>query len=173
MLFCILFIIVLLVLSGFLLYREIYTFFNHKRWSENAVPCEVAEIIDWNTEKVRYIKNDAKFKTTVMFSDGFIYVTFKTQRKDSLFQYRISVDSEEIAQDAMEAHATELIKLKQKGYYVCETYEEMVKLDASKRYKPFGEGWQCTCGRTHQSYESSCVCGVKKAEVKSMCTEVK
>ena len=26
--------------------------------------------------------------------------------------------------------------------------------------------WKCTCGRIHQNYETSCVCGVTKAEVK-------
>lgn len=26
--------------------------------------------------------------------------------------------------------------------------------------------WSCTCGRTHQNYESSCICGVKKVSLK-------
>lgn len=28
-------------------------------------------------------------------------------------------------------------------------------------------GWRCTCGRNHAAYESSCVCGVTKAEARS------
>ena len=28
-------------------------------------------------------------------------------------------------------------------------------------------GWVCTCGRTHQNYEGTCVCGVTKHEAKA------
>ena len=32
--------------------------------------------------------------------------------------------------------------------------------------KPVPGGWKCTCGRNHADYESSCVCGVTKREIK-------
>ena len=32
---------------------------------------------------------------------------------------------------------------------------------------PVAGGWTCTCGRNHAAYESSCVCGVTKAEIRS------
>lgn len=32
---------------------------------------------------------------------------------------------------------------------------------------PANSGWQCSCGRVHPSYETSCVCGKSKLEHKS------
>ena len=32
--------------------------------------------------------------------------------------------------------------------------------------EPVAGGWTCTCGKNHAAYESSCVCGVTKAEAK-------
>ena len=32
--------------------------------------------------------------------------------------------------------------------------------------QPVGNGWRCACGRVHQNYETSCVCGVTKQQMK-------
>lgn len=31
----------------------------------------------------------------------------------------------------------------------------------------FEGGWQCSCGRNHPVYESSCICGVRKSDIKN------
>ena len=60
-----------------------------------------AKIVDINFEKVQYTKNGMKYKTTVSFSDGFKFITHKTNRKDSFFTYQISID-ETLRQDIIE-----------------------------------------------------------------------
>ena len=105
------------------------------------------------------------------FSDGFRFVTYKTNREQNFVSYNISVDKDEIARLATIAHGKALAKLRKKGVHIY-TKEELVEkekesaaLRVESRPLPPG-GWLCTCGRTHQPYESSCVCGVKKQDIK-------
>ncbi len=66
-----------------------------------------ATIVNVEVEQVQYVKNSAKFKTTVYFSDGFVFITHKTDRDDNFFTYKISISPElrkEIIQNAIEAH---------------------------------------------------------------------
>ena len=72
--------------------RSIYHLFDHTKWDKSSMPDLNAKIIDIHTEKVIYIKNGAKFKTTISFSDGFHFITHKTNREDEFFTYHIAVD---------------------------------------------------------------------------------
>ena len=59
---------------------------------KNSKPDINAKIINIDTQKVQYAKNGTKYKTTVSFSDGFIFITHKTNREDGFFNYQISID---------------------------------------------------------------------------------
>ena len=72
-----------------------------------------AKIIDISSEKVIYVKNGAKYKTKVTFSDGFVFTTHKTKREDGWWTYNISIDSNlaiEIIECAINAHTKACIK---------------------------------------------------------------
>lgn len=85
--------------------KSIHSLFNQSRWSENANPDPDAIIVDMKSQQVKYVKNGAKFKTTVTFSDGFTFTTHKTNRVNHFGSYTISVDRKEVAQMAKDAHA--------------------------------------------------------------------
>ncbi len=111
-------VIVISVLLGglviFLIAQNIYWHYDHGKWGKNAVPSYDASVIDISTKQVLYSKNNAKFKTTVVFSDGYTFITHKTKRKDRVFTYQISVDAElakEILQLAKLSHDNAVKKL--------------------------------------------------------------
>lgn len=84
---------------------EIYNFFNHSYYKKEKLRPD-AKIVDVKRETVGG-KNDKKIRTTVIFEDGFEYVTHKTDRENSFFSYRIQVKeatSKEILNDAIAAH---------------------------------------------------------------------
>lgn len=81
--------------------------FDHSKWSKNSDPRLDARIVDVKTDIVQYVKNGAKYKTTVRFSDGFIFTTHETNREDDFFSYRISISadlSKQIIANAVAAH---------------------------------------------------------------------
>lgn len=85
--------------------KAIWSCFAHTSWDKDANPDPDAIIVDINSQQVKYVKNGAKFKTTVVFSDGFTYVTHKTNRENHFGSYTISVNRKEIAEAAKLAHA--------------------------------------------------------------------
>ena len=94
--------------------KEISTHFDHYDWKLSAKPDENANIINVSSEKVKYVKNGAKFRTRVEFSDGFRFETYKTKsRIDSFSSYTIS--NEPAIQAAIEKHKQEVAKAKQKS----------------------------------------------------------
>lgn len=92
--FAVFFFIIIIAVFGFSLCRSFYHLFDHCGWKENSNPNARAEILNISSEKVQYVKNGKKYKTTVVFSDGFYFVTHKTNREDYFFTYEISVDED-------------------------------------------------------------------------------
>ena len=87
--------------------RAFYHLFDHTKQEPYTKLDPLAEIVDIQTEKVEYSKNGAKYKTTVFFSDGFQFITHKTNRKEGFFTYQISIDDslrKEIIESAIAAH---------------------------------------------------------------------
>ena len=72
--------------------REIASNFDRGYWKKGSSPDPKAEIAYVSRKRVIYVKNGAKFKTTVDFTDGYRFVTHKTDREDGVFRYKISVD---------------------------------------------------------------------------------
>lgn len=99
-----LFAVIWFILGLINLGKGIYYKFDHSYWDENSQPSLNAGIVDVVSEKVQYTKNNAKFKTTVTFTDGFRFVTHRTDRTQHFMTYDISVDKAEVIALAMEAH---------------------------------------------------------------------
>lgn len=100
-------VIFIIVLFAVFLGPYFNSLFDHKGWDESADPDFNATIVDISSKRVKYAKNDAKFKTTIKFSDGFYYITHKTDREQHLMTYTISITPElrdEIIQTAVSAH---------------------------------------------------------------------
>ena len=94
---------------------SIYHLFDHTQQPSNTKLDPKATIIDFRSEKVEYSKNGAKFKTTVVFSDGFRYITHRTNRKDGIFTYQIGIDNslrKEIIEKAISKHDEAINKQK-------------------------------------------------------------
>ena len=107
-------IIVLIVVVMFGL--EIYSNFDHSYTEPGKTLDENAEIVKMDSEQVKYVRNNAKFKTTVTFSDGFTFVTHKTKKEyDGLRRYTISIEPDTkltIINNATEAHRKAVEKSK-------------------------------------------------------------
>lgn len=100
--------------------RSVYWSFDHLGWNNVARPDADAQINNFTSEQVKYEKNGAKFKTTVTFTDGFYYITHKTNSERHVLSYTISIDDAlkaEIIKKAIEKHqkAVEKVYFQQKA----------------------------------------------------------
>ena len=88
-------VLLLIIVAIFIwvIHKEIWSLFDHSEVLSYELQPD-AEIVHIKTERVQYTRNNAKFKTTVYFSDGFSFVSHKTDREDGFFRYRISVGPE-------------------------------------------------------------------------------
>lgn len=155
----------------YLIVMNIYSKFNHSHWSNSATPSKNAVITNTDVQQVKYVKNNAKFKTTVYFSDGFWFVTYKTNREQHMLGYTISTNKTEAERMATVAHSAAIAKLVKAGKLPAEAGSasptavaapgETIKKEASV---PPGY-WRCTCGRTNSGDKNTCFCGVKKCTV--------
>lgn len=118
-------IILVLILFAVLAYpiygliRAFLSLFDHGKWKKNSTPSAEARIVDMKTEKVQYVKNGTKYRTTVLFSDGFTYITHKTDRSDNFFTYSISISPElrdKIVYNAEKAHQKAVIRYYSKKF---------------------------------------------------------
>lgn len=89
-----------IVFSAFVIIYAIYSFSCelYSRFDHSTLPSvplkKESAIADIKTEKVIYLKNGGKLKTQVIFNDGFIFTTFRTNREDRFLSYKISIDNE-------------------------------------------------------------------------------
>ncbi|MBR4316939.1 MAG: hypothetical protein IKP65_08275 [Alphaproteobacteria bacterium] len=87
---------ILLLAFGSCIYNtigEIYTLSDHYGWNEFSHPNKMAKIKNITSQKVKYTKNKAKLKTIVNFSDGFYFITYKTNRKSEFLGYSIFISN--------------------------------------------------------------------------------
>jgi len=88
------------------IYSWIYNLFSHSSAKDYRNLRHDAKIVNVKRDTVGS-KNDKKIRTTVVFDDGFEYISHKTDRDDSFFSYQIQITEatkKEILGDAMEAH---------------------------------------------------------------------
>ena len=98
------FIIIASLGFGLLFYNtimDVYTWFDHYGWSEKSKPDKNAKIQNITSERVQYVKNKAILKTKITFSDGFYFITHKTDRDDKFLIYKIYL-SDELRKHIME-----------------------------------------------------------------------
>ena len=125
----VLIVVLVLIRIVYCISMEIYTHFDHKKWMKDAHPNKDADIADVKTEEVQYLKNGAKYKTVITFTDGFRFTTYATKRKEGFFRYRISIDKElgdEILWNAKNYHRTAV-----------DTYMRKMKKEREKADKVF------------------------------------
>lgn len=112
-----LFCIVIVFYNG---YRTIYSWFDHYGWKKNSSPKKNAKMHWITSEKVHYGSSStkAKLKTTVTFSDGFYFITHKTEYdRTGVFAYRMYISGElkkKIIESAIKKHDLAVEK------FVCE-----------------------------------------------------
>ena len=113
--------IILILLAVYLVIsflQELYSKFDHCHLPDTLLH-EKAEIVDIKCERVQYINNGAKFKTNVIFSDGFVFTTYRTNREGNDWRtYKISIDSElaaSICKKATIAHDKAYLKQFSRG----------------------------------------------------------
>ncbi|MBD5400885.1 hypothetical protein HDR61_04040 [bacterium] len=73
---------------------EVYSCFDHYGWEEISAPDKKATIQNITQEQVQYTRNKAKFKTKISFSDGFYFITYKTDRDYRILTYKIFISDE-------------------------------------------------------------------------------
>lgn len=103
---------------AFLAFRALYHRFDHTGKRGEGPLSPDARVVDISSKQVQYAKNGAKYKTTVLFSDGFYFVTHKTNRTNNFLTYNISIDealAQEIVKKAVSAHQEALLKQSKQG----------------------------------------------------------
>lgn len=88
--------------------KAIWSCFDHAKAAPQAELSDDAAISDVATKKVRYI--GMKFKTTVSFSDGFTFISHKTEKEDESGAYQITAATDKIVEKAKKAHKRALKK---------------------------------------------------------------
>ena len=113
----VLFVMILAIaVIGGIVYKDIYDSTNHCRCNDASRLSIEAKIVNISTEKVG-TKGHKRFRTTVVFSDGFEYISHDTNVDNYVFAYRISLsasDKEQIVLDAIEAHKNAIEKYERK-----------------------------------------------------------
>lgn len=75
-------------------YGEINSCVDHYGWEEISTPDKKATIQNITQEQVQYTRNKAKLKTKISFSDGFYFITYKTDRDYRILTYKIFISDE-------------------------------------------------------------------------------
>lgn len=73
---------------------EVYSCVDHYGWEEISTPDKKATIQNITQEQVQYTRNKAKLKTKISFSDGFYFITYKTDRDYRILTYKIFISDE-------------------------------------------------------------------------------
>lgn len=107
--------VLFLVFCVYNIVKEISTYKDHGKWEKGATPDPNAKIINTQVEQVKYVKNGAKYKTEITFSDGYHFISHKTNVKTGFGHYTISVDqelAEKIKEKAIASHEKAVAKKK-------------------------------------------------------------
>ncbi len=92
---------------------SIWICFDHTSWKPDASPSMQATITNVSHKNVQYTKNNKKIKTTVEFSDGFVFTTCLQDRENHIMSYTISIGPEtgkEIVRRAIATHEKAVAK---------------------------------------------------------------
>ena len=91
-------------------YKSVYAWSDHYGWKDDSNPDKKAKIINITSEKVQYGSSAtyAKLKTKITFSDGFYFITHKTDYNHTgAFTYQVYLSDElrdKIISSAIEKH---------------------------------------------------------------------
>ena len=91
-------------------YKSVYAWFDHYGWEKNSKPNKNAKIQNMTSTVVRYGSSStkSKLKTTIIFSDGFYFITHKTEyERVDFIVYKLYLSEElkkKIIDSAIEKH---------------------------------------------------------------------
>lgn len=94
----------------------VYTWSDHYGWEKNSSPDKNAKIIDITSKRIQYGRTKQKLKTTVTFSDGFYFITYKTNYDNGIMTYKIYLSDElrkTVINLAVEKHNSAIDNFKQ------------------------------------------------------------
>jgi len=145
-------VVVLLILIFVIIYSSKYNSKEHIEYTKENLRAD-AKIIDFDVKLVGF-KDSRKYRTKVIFDDGFTYISHYTHREDSLLSYTITLTEtmkEVIIKEAIRAHY-EAMGLKIPKQYQLSDDTQNVKVP-----KGF---WQCVeCGEIVSKTKNRCTRG--------------
>ena len=165
----VIFIVLLILLCFWVGHKDILSNFDSSGKKSNTRLDPYADILDINIEQVQYARNDAKFKTTVTFSDTYYYETHLTHRENGFYSYTISIDQElreQILRNAIFAHNAAVYE--NTGFRVPHDFIPVYRptnAPALSRTAVFSaDVWICrSCGTQNLNKVKTCQsCGVSK-----------
>lgn len=141
----IIFIVFILLISIVIIcynsYKSIYAWTDHYGWKEDSTPDKNAKIQNITSEKVQYGSSStyAKLKTKITFSDGFYFITHKTDYEHlGAITYRVYLSDElkeKIISSAIEKHnlsVDKFINNKQSLNYAVHPVDAKAKKDMTQ-----------------------------------------
>ena len=141
----IIFIVFILLISIIIIcynsYKSIYAWTDHYGWKEDSNPDKNAKIQNITSEKVQYGSSStyAKLKTKITFSDGFYFITHKTDYEHlGAITYRVYLSDElkeKIISSAIEKHnlsVDKFINNKQSLNYAVHPVDAKAKKDMTQ-----------------------------------------
>ena len=156
------FFLLLIIIAPIVIY-EIYNSRTHIKCKPEQLR-EDAKVISVDTKSVG-LKQTMRYRTTVVFSDGFEYISHMTNRKDGVFHYTISLTTQmknEIVTEAKIVHLQRLRKYQNKnGISIINSVEkefiETPKLTAKTKTNSEVTCWMCPiCNRKNLSSSNRC-----------------
>lgn len=101
-----------LVVIILFVWKDVYDSTDHSSFEDADALRGGAKIINVERKEVG-TKGHRRFRTTVLFDDGFKYISHKTDVSDGFLSYRISISRElsiEILRDAIKSHELAVAK---------------------------------------------------------------
>lgn len=106
----VIFFLLLAIAVGYMIWSSSYNSSNHTSRDIYVDPSATISNVD---RKIVGLKGERLYRTTVLFSDGFQFISHKTDRDDKFLSYSISISPElsfEIIRDAISEHNNAFIK---------------------------------------------------------------
>lgn len=92
-------------LIGYLIFRSVYTSTSHSRLPQGSL--DISAVPKIAGSKIVGLKGEKTYETTVVFDDGFEFISHRSNRADRFATYTISLTGEirnKILADAVKAH---------------------------------------------------------------------
>lgn len=158
--------LLLVIALGPIFWSSWYNSTDHQKIPPDAELLPNAEIVKVDRKRSG-LKGSYRFRTIVTFSDGFEYISHKTNVENYIISYTISVDrslTKEILLDAVNAHACAVAKYSATQQQNSEGSSKISLPDSGERSKEHLYYLCPSCGRPFFMGERVCRCGYQFSE---------